>query len=168
MSKTREEIKAQRADHYQRNKEKLKLKQREYAKTHPKKEYNGSYYEKNKDRLIRQSKERYYREKEKNPIHILFLRLRSRAKEKGIEFNIEESDIIIPSICPFLGTPLFFSLGKQTNNSPSVDRRDNSKGYIKGNICVMSLAANRMKNDLTISLAKRFVHYMETGEILNE
>ena len=41
--------------------------------------------------------------RKKNKENALFLRARSRAKEKGIEFTIIQSDVIIPEICPILG-----------------------------------------------------------------
>ena len=48
-----------------------------------------------------------------------------------------------------LSIPLYFSKGKQTSNSPSVDRIDNSKGYIKGNIQFVALPINYLKGELT-------------------
>ena len=76
----------------------------------------------------------------------IFLLAKHRAKSKGIEFNIELSDIIIPEICPILGLPLKLTVDKDRDLSPSIDRIDNTKGYIKGNIQIISFKANAMKS----------------------
>lgn len=81
------------------------------------------------------------RNREKN----LFQLAQHRAKTKGIEFNIELSDIIIPEICPILGLPIKKAIDGNRDLSPSLDRIDNDKGYIKGNIQVISFKANAMK-----------------------
>ena len=75
----------------------------------------------------------------------IFLLAKHRAKSKGIEFNIELSDIIIPEICPILGLPIKKAIDGNRDLSPSLDRIDNDKGYIKGNIQVISFKANAMK-----------------------
>lgn len=72
---------------------------------------------------------------------------RARAKRKGLEFDITEADVLVPTHCPILGIPLFKVGCKQTDNSPSIDRRDNNKGYIKGNVWVISYRANHLKGD---------------------
>ena len=74
---------------------------------------------------------------------------KSRAKRKGIEFNIEDSDVVVPSICPLLNIPLIPGTQKDYEQTPSVDRIDPSKGYIKGNVWVISKRANTMKNNAT-------------------
>ena len=66
---------------------------------------------------------------------------KARAKEKGRDFNIELSDIVIPTLCPVLGIPM---------DRPSLDRIDGTKGYVKGNVRVISHRANMLKNDATI------------------
>ena len=77
----------------------------------------------------------------------LFQQARYRAKTKNISFDIEVSDIIIPETCPILGLPLKKSIDGNRDLSPSLDRIDNAKGYIKGNIQVISAKANTMKHN---------------------
>lgn len=74
---------------------------------------------------------------------------RKRAVKKGLDFNIDRSDIIVPSICPILNIPLFRGDRAAGPNSPSLDRIDSSKGYIKGNVQVISNKANLIKSDAT-------------------
>lgn len=77
----------------------------------------------------------------------LFNSSKHRAKNCSIEFNIEESDIIIPEYCPLLGVKLVIKLGNGLNPySPSIDRIDNNLGYTKNNIWVISRLANTMKS----------------------
>jgi hypothetical protein len=71
---------------------------------------------------------------------------KKRAEKKNLEFNLKNEDIEIPRYCPVLGIPLYSSK-LNTDNSPSIDRIDNKKGYIKDNIQIISTRANRIKND---------------------
>jgi hypothetical protein len=73
-----------------------------------------------------------------------------RAKEKGIPFSITKDDIVIPEFCPYLGIPITRGPGKACSNSPSIDEIVQGKGYVPGNIEVMSYKANAMKNNATI------------------
>lgn len=79
---------------------------------------------------------------------ILLGQAKYRAKRKGIEFNLEVSDIKIPKFCPVLKIPLTEggSNGGPRGGSPSLDRINNLKGYIKGNVQVISHKANTMKH----------------------
>lgn len=74
-------------------------------------------------------------------------RAKQRCKFSGREFDLQVSDIVIPDVCPILGIPLNMNSGKSGayKNSPSLDRIDNNKGYIKDNIHVISQLANAMK-----------------------
>ena len=67
------------------------------------------------------------------------------------EWTIEFGDLEFPSHCPVLGLELdYFTEGKgRLENSVSFDRVDPTKGYVKGNVIVMSWRANRIKNDGT-------------------
>lgn len=92
----------------------------------------------------------------RNFIHTMWKAAKKRAAERGLEFNIEESDIIIPEICPILEVPFQFGTRNNYDYSPSLDRIDNTKGYIKGNIQVISKKANTMKNSATLEELQMF------------
>ena len=90
---------------------------------------------------------------------------RRRAKVNKLDFNLELEDIIIPEICPVLNIPLAFSrTGEKTprSNSPSLDRVDNTKGYIKGNVAIISNRANQLKDNATIQELESIVNYMKS------
>jgi len=88
-----------------------------------------------------------------------------RAKNANMEFSITTDDINIPKVCPVLGIPLYRCKKENWDNSPSIDRIDNNKGYIKGNVIVVSRRANILKKDATIEelqkLASFYKRYME-------
>ena len=87
---------------------------------------------------------------------------KNRAERRGHEFSIMESDVVIPAVCPILGMPLVDHIGEfhagGCADSPPLDRIDNTKGYVKGNVQVISRLANTMKGSATkaqlISFAK--------------
>ena len=93
---------------------------------------------------------------------------RARAVKAGIECTITKDDIIIPDVCPVLGIPLFARVGAgrsnrdQVEHSPSLDRIDNSKGYVPGNVCVISMRANMIKNNATLQELEAIVAYIKS------
>lgn len=91
-------------------------------------------------------------------------RAKMRCKETGREFDIEVSDIVIPDVCPVLGIELNMNSGKSGayRNSPSLDRKDNSKGYTKDNIQVISQLANAMKCHATNEELHKFAQWVLT------
>jgi len=85
----------------------------------------------------------------KDPRKVMLIHAKQRAIKKGLEFNIDKSDIIIPEKCPLLNIPLFVNDGKLGPNSPTIDRIICKKGYIKGNVMVISAKANTAKGNLS-------------------
>ena len=83
-------------------------------------------------------------------------RAKTRARNHNLDFNIEVSDIIIPKICPILEVPIEIGTKDDYEYSPSLDRIDNSKGYVKGNVWVISKKANSMKNSATQEELNKF------------
>lgn len=90
-------------------------------------------------------------------------RVRARAAE--VPFTILVKDIVIPTNCPILGIPLFTKKGKGGgDNSPSLDRIEPSRGYVPGNIIVISNRANRLKSDASIEELRSIASFYATFE----
>lgn len=112
------------------------------------------YYKNNTQKVLKQKKNRYVNNLEK----VLYDSARRRAKERNVPFDIEISDIIIPKKCPIFG--FAFEIGtKNKQKSASVDRIIPNKGYVKGNIIVVSLKANTMKSNATIDEIKKLYEF---------
>lgn len=124
-----------RKEYRSKNREKLNARTRELRAVRPE---QGKAYNK--------------RWRQKDPARALLVAARSRAARYGIEFSIAREDIVIPDCCPVLGIPF----GPNTDRGPgafkdsmSLDRIDPCKGYIPGNVQVLSRLANTMKSNAT-------------------
>lgn len=95
----------------------------------------------------------------------IFKTVRARAKRLKIEFKLEPSDIVVPTLCPVLNIPILYGTpsGKRkggSDNSPSVDRINPKLGYVKGNVKVISKRANLLKNNATVEELKLIIDYL--------
>jgi len=92
----------------------------------------------------------------------IWLRAKNRARVKQLAFSIDKSDIYVPEVCPVLGVRLDFG-DKQGGGpfSPSLDRLDPKKGYVKGNVHIISKRANAIKSDATLSEVLAVARWME-------
>ena len=88
-----------------------------------------------------------------------------RAKRDGVLFNLELTDIPdIPEICPIALIPVHpRNDGNQgpCDNSPSLDRINPVKGYVPGNVRVISHKGNRWKSDMVLNDLERLLKYMK-------
>lgn len=89
---------------------------------------------------------------------------RGRARRRGIEFTITAKDIYWPTRCPVFLFALDYSSGtkngKPRPNSPSLDRIDPGKGYVIGNVQIISFRANGIKNNATPEELRAVADYM--------
>lgn len=111
---------------------------------------HSAYYTEHKEELNAYCKSYRGRELQENPEKIIFLRTRRRAEDRGIPFDLDLSDMIIPSVCPVLGIVIVCSGGRPRPDSPSVDRMIPSLGYVRGNVRIISNRANTLKSDSTV------------------
>ena len=93
-----------------------------------------------------------------NPLAYLLSTAKYRSKKSGLEFNLTVQDLEpAPIKCPILGYDLeYLPIGKgRLHHSASLDRIDNTKGYVKGNVIIISDRANRLKKDATAEELKK-------------
>lgn len=144
------------------NKEKVKASWTEYNSRPEVKQRKQEWQENNTTKGVI-SEEKYKKE--------MLRHAKNRANDKNLPFNITLEDLVIPERCPILDTPLLWQDShKWTNpeNVPSLDKIVPEKGYVKGNICVISMKANTMKQDATkeqlLTFAKNIGKYLEKFE----
>ena len=80
------------------------------------------------------------------------VRLKRRfCKQNDLPFDITIEDIQIPEVCSVLGIKLNIGRANASkDDSPSIDRINHKGGYTKGNVAVISLKANRIKNNANL------------------
>jgi hypothetical protein len=95
----------------------------------------------------------YVKELRKDPLkwaRYIRSQIKFRCDKNGIPFDLSKEDFerLIPSdgLCPVLGIELSYGKGRLPT-SASVDRLIPSLGYVKGNVCIMSVRANLIKQD---------------------
>lgn len=102
----------------------------------------------------------YYRDL----IRSMYNNAKNRAAKQNIPFTISKDDIIIPAVCPVLNISLDWAvgMGRMRDSSPSLDRVIPEKGYIPGNVVVISWLANRIKSNATLDQLQAVCQYIQT------
>lgn len=115
--------------------------------------YHREYYRRNPRR-----QKAYYEAKKQDPRSWILNRIRMKAKASGVAFDLAYEDIFIPEHCPVLGIKLQpMGMGE---DCASVDRLDPAKGYVRGNVSVISFRANRIKYNATAAELERIAAWM--------
>lgn len=106
----------------------------------------------------------YYRFHGELGVHmseVVRLMIKRAIERNKYEVKVCKDDIyeIWPSdnCCVIMDTP--FTIGGDLDTSPSLDRIDPTRGYVRGNIQIISNLANRMKNNAKDEQLLRFSHY---------
>lgn len=93
--------------------------------------------------------------------------IRYRAKANNWEFDLDTEYLksLMVSHCPALGYELAYSIlpgnnYKKRREAASVDRIDSTKGYVRGNVQIISWQANLMKQNATVQELELFAHWV--------
>jgi hypothetical protein len=95
----------------------------------------------------------------RHPEKVLHRQAKNRARARGIPFTLALEDVIIPEFCPVLGIKLEPSQDGYSPNSPTLDRKIPSLGYVPENVWVISYKANVMKSNATPEELRRFSEF---------
>lgn len=101
-------------------------------------------------------RKRYKEYRRANPEQLLLSWSRQRARKNDIEFSITEADIHIPVRCPLLGIDVRVNDQVIGPGSPTLDRKDPNRGYVPGNVQVISHLANRAKSNMSAGQMELF------------
>lgn len=138
--------------------------------------YQRHYHQVNKEKTNAIAKRGYYQHRdqrlvsrknrhEAQPWHQMVTTAHMRATKENIPFDIDADYVksIFPNDwkCPVFGFDLTISTKGQTrDSSPSLDKIIPANGYVKNNCVVISLKANRMKNNGTLQELEQLVTYL--------
>jgi len=105
------------------------------------------------------------------PVRYLLYAAKSRAKSKGLAFEITGKDLLLPTHCPILGVKLSYGETGVTDRgygaksgSATIDRIDNSLGYVPSNVQVISSRANILKSNFTEEEVQKLARYLKTAK----
>lgn len=127
-------------------------------KTPERRAQDRGYSQKYRDRIRRDEPHRLRHSKAwavKNVENYLYMRMRANCKlakrgksGRSITFEqfLETIGGSVPPICPVLGIPMSIEFGRHAPGTPTVDRIDSTRSYEIGNIAIISLRANIIKN----------------------
>lgn len=90
----------------------------------------------------------------------LFNTKKAGARRSGRAFNIEFEDLVWPDKCPITGYVLDYSGKSKAKNTASFDRLDSTQGYVKGNVFIISLRVNIIKNNGTEKEHRQIARWM--------
>jgi hypothetical protein len=94
-------------------------------------------------------------------VKILLSNSRQRAKRAGIEHTLKREHVVIPDTCPVFGIPLQREDVSTWLHAPSLDRIDNTRGYVPDNVIVVSRRANILKRDATVEELRALANFYE-------
>jgi hypothetical protein len=156
------------------NREKVLECQRDhYCKNAPAvKEYQKQYYAENNSYV--DARNRKYQQIHKEEISqwqrgyrvenyrkLLLYRLKCRAENQGVPFNLSLDDLQIPIYCPVFGKRLRIGKSRGFRDwSPSADKVIPRLGYVKGNVQIISNRANLIKRDASLKELESIVDYV--------
>jgi len=141
------------------------------------------YYQLNKENILEQKKQlkndpvfrllrrKYEQGRQKGiegKMRSMLQAARRRAKEKNLDFNltIKHMRSLYGSHCPITGRVLIWETHQGFSpDSPSLDRTDSNKGYVIGNVQIVSHRGNTWKNNMCLDDAMKVVRYLQSLQV---
>ena len=100
-----------------------------------------------------------------DPLRSQLYQAKARAAKRGVPFELTKADLYLPVFCPVLGLRLVYETqdgqGCKLPARATLDCLLSHKGYVKGNVRVISWRANRLKADATAEELRAILKYVE-------
>lgn len=114
---------------------------------------------KDNDKILRKKKydDNRHWVKEQTKQYQIWYHLYKKCNSKNIPFDLTPEDIEITDVCPIFNV----SFEEKGPNSPTIDKIIPEKGYVKGNICMISNRANRIKDNGTAEEHRLIAKYID-------
>jgi len=173
--KTKENVRAYKRKYYVKNRKRILKEKREYYLANRQnilakcKAYHAKnagarqqYQTEYRKKFGKKINEKLKRKRRNNPALGMLKHAKYSARKKGIPFNLTLKDIEVPKVCPVFGFRLSVGNAIRNSKSPSLDRVNPRKGYVKGNVRVISWRANDLKKNATLKEVKALLKYLET------
>ena len=96
-----------------------------------------------------------------------YLRLAKSAEDRGIEFGLSLAtfkNLLKRKNCPYSGVKL---INSGISNNVSIDRIDNSKGYIQGNVIACEITANQKKSNMSVEFISNMAKVIRDSQKKN-
>lgn len=90
-----------------------------------------------------------YHSQQRLPYNTKFNRWKATAKASNIQWDLEIDDLDWPKYCSYLDLELNYLSDDKADNIASLDKIVPELGYVKGNVQIISLLANKMKSSAT-------------------
>lgn len=163
----------------QRKKHKVKMVQRRraYVAQHPERAKRAweKYLNANREKILARNRGYYHADRKKvmdrlsdpqNRLRYLAGLSFVRGKKRGLAVEVDFADVFIAApptecACCFQRLEYARGLGKNRGNYPSIDRIDNTKGYVKRNVAVICRDCNTAKRDYSIERLQQVLDYMK-------
>ena len=152
-----------------KNAEAIKAAHRAWRDANPEKTraYSQEWKKANPKKARESNRRNTHRWRKERPANVILNNCRKNARKRGQECTITAEEIVAllePMICSVTGLPLYWDYGgsERTNPwAPSLDRIDNTVGYVPGNVRAVCWAFNQMRgefpDEVVMTLAQAFV-----------
>jgi hypothetical protein len=155
------------------NPDKLKAQKQRRNQQDRVKQSNREFYQSNREAILAKLKRQ--RTGKEGYLKVMLRSAKSRAKENNLEFDIDLQYLqsVVTDYCPIDGLPFDWERHLATDKSlplatPSLDRIDSSKGYVKGNVKIIGWKWNAKKSNMNLDDLLLLVKYVRNAAKLKK
>ncbi len=98
---------------------------------------------------------------DRDPRLKLLREARKLAVRRGVPFDLVVDDVVVPARCPVLGVHIKLAAGPRTDGSPSLRLIEPEKGFVRGNLVIISRRARVVMGDGTAAEHREIADWLD-------